>query len=577
MHKLFSHLNLAKYPPHFANGIPIAPVIIDYYENLPQSLKEKWTSIADTRFYEWLQEPSPDDPLFGQTAFPISRLAAYIWEQNYFSLKPPLGKTLLPDIYGQNRITFLHWLSIVGKTQGQSDEAFVKPSRDLIEQWYSQIENQNFRQLLQKHPTTNERQLRKENLKILIVSSPRTGNNWLKAIFAHLYNLPARDILSPAPNLSPTKQAELERFGIDLEMLENLGSKWVAYSHFHLRFPFIEWAKKHGIKLVTTVRHPADTLLSLYHFVNDYKTQADFDPILLTMLASDAGITRNSQAKVPLRTGILTYAPPENTLTQTVESGLSEYVRRYYFDLLYISVNWWRSGASLGVRYEDLWAAPLVTLEKLTAAILPKPREELQRALMLADFKLMQKLAGKDQRFFRQGGSGNGLNTLPSEIIEIMRNTEPYLTIAKELGYSFEAANPVKNLSQEAADSHDFLKKLGRLHYFDNGSPIAPILLKCYLVNWLEFKQRWPLETLTATGAGTFFAWLTEPYKPLYPKHKPAEFISNLAWFIYQERQDVQQAFPQIASKDKAAFLDWFKLHGGREFGLDSAWVSSEF
>ena len=90
--------------------------------------------------------------------------------------------------------------------------------------------------------------------RIAIVSSPRTGNTWLRRLFDSIYSLPQIVVDTPEE--------------IDWEQLPPqciLQLHWPAETDLHARL------QKHEFKIVTLFRHPCDTLISILHFATTWK------------------------------------------------------------------------------------------------------------------------------------------------------------------------------------------------------------------------------------------------------------------------------------------------------------------
>src|SRR5438270_10342435 len=91
----------------------------------------------------------------------------------------------------------------------------------------------------QMHSAVPE-ELRPKDLKILIVSTPKTGNTWLKYLLALAYDLPVVDF--PMPKFWS---------GFDCEQFDKLGPRWIAHRHFPPYSAFVRWACERGIVLAT--------------------------------------------------------------------------------------------------------------------------------------------------------------------------------------------------------------------------------------------------------------------------------------------------------------------------------------
>jgi hypothetical protein len=98
---------------------------------------------------------------------------------------------------------------------------------------------------------------------------------------------------------------------------------------------------------------------------------------------------------------------------------------------------------------------------------------------------------------------------------------------------------------------------------FDNGVPVAAILIKCFL--WTQ------PESLDAAG---FYEWLNEP-SPVQGRGIYQDLpVSNLAAFIYDDRPDVRLIYPDLTGHDRYEYLQWFLRKANWEYELDAAFIN---
>ena len=323
-------------------------------------------------------------------------------------------------------------------------------------------------------------------LKILIVSTPKTGNTWLKYLLATAYALPVVEFSTPEFWL---------RF--DEERYDKLGSRWVAHQHFPPFEPFVRWARDRGIVLITTVRHPADTLVSLLHYIENFAGKAQIDPETVGLLNSGEEKERGKGS---------------STL-QTL--GLEKYVREKFFKALHFSISWLQRGLSFGVRYEDLWYSPVRTLEALTDNIHPIPSTRIQATVENCRLENMRTAAGQDASFFRGGGAGGWKTSLPPSAIQSLRELPPYLLQSKWLGYSLNSVDQVPDGSSEYA-----LKG--------------------------------------ADSDSSYFSWVNAAADDDPHAGRIAPLITQLGAYLYHSRRDLLEIFPDPYGRDRVAFSHWF-------------------
>jgi hypothetical protein len=243
-----------------------------------------------------------------------------------------------------------------------------------------------------------------DNLRILIVSTGKTGNTWLKHLLASIYDLP---IVAPGRAL-------------DAGELESLGPRWVAHQHYRVRADLIDCGRRNNIVFVTTLRHPCDALVSKFHYVRNLGRHLKFADVDRTPVMALDG--------------------------DTIGKNTASYVLDGFSIALDISLGWLRSGQSLLIRYEDLKQDPVAALQELTDSISWVPRFRIEHAVEKCSIDQMRKMKGADPKFFRQGKVGGWRTELPEEIVDIFRHTDPYPAQFAELGYSLDQDHPIAPL-----------------------------------------------------------------------------------------------------------------------------------
>jgi hypothetical protein len=365
-----------------------------------------------------------------------------------------------------------------------------------------------------------------QDLKIIVTSTPKTGNNWVKQLLAAAYGLPVYTLTEPFTT------AEVDR----------LGERWVAHQHYFPVMDLLEWAERNGATFVTTTRHPGDALVSLYHHIHNRQQGAADDVGMATIMAQDR--------KGP-------------------GSATAQYVRKEFFYGLNVSIAWMRSGLSLMVRYEDLWRDPVHTLANLTEQILPVNQERIARAVAQCQIGKLRKLHDPKGRFFRKGTIGNWVQELPEEIKELFRTLEPYPSQFAALGYSM---NPNDPLMSAPAKAFEFQSPLDNLTHFENGVPIPAIVEKLYLSLDDEYVKRWDPVERTSTP-DSFWGWLNAPAEDDPFRDRAMPVITNLAAYIYGIRKDLQLQYPDPYRQNRIGYAHWFAMAARNIYDLDRAYV----
>src|SRR5262249_24567926 len=106
-------------------------------------------------------------------------------------------------------------------------------------------------------------------MKILVASTPKTGNTWVKHLLAAAYGLPVKAVGQGSA------EGEFDR----------LGPNWVTQQHFYPADRLVRWGRDRGLTFVTTVRHPGDVLASLRHYAVHY----GWDEELMEAIRRDEG------------------------------------------------------------------------------------------------------------------------------------------------------------------------------------------------------------------------------------------------------------------------------------------------
>lgn len=363
------------------------------------------------------------------------------------------------------------------------------------------------------------------DLRILILSTPKTGNTWLRHLLAGVYRLPQYYVPPP----------------LDCAKLDRAGPRWVTHYHAKPSPELLNWIRLNRAVVITTIRHPADVLISLYHHVHEFRSETIDQEFIRRMLST--GFTRR---------GITTYAAD----------------RPFSADLD-CSLEWMACDGTHVVRYEDLQADPCAALRKLTARIHPAPEERIAAAVEMCRIGVMRRMAGQFSPFFREGTSGGWRGKLTPDIVEILRSRHPYAAQMEQLGYSMDAPDAVP--MRCAAEPH----AMTTLSRFENGAGVAPMLVQSFF--WAPSEQRAAWERrLAATGPGSFYAWLNTPAPVPAQGIYESLRLSNIAAFVYDQRPDVRMVYKDLTSGDRYEFVRWFVRRAAKEMGLDAAFVNRQ-
>lgn len=366
-------------------------------------------------------------------------------------------------------------------------------------------------------------------MRIFVVGTPRTGNNWVKHLLAEVYDLPIVEI-----------DARLDPEGVAAA-----GEDWVAHQHLMPSRELIDWAKENEVFFVTPLRHPGDVLISLWHYVRSNPTVPASD----LEFGSSASDMRGDGDRLGHRT--------------------LHFVERAFYSYLNLSIAWLRTGVTRPVRYESLWEHPLETLKQLTDSIAPVTDKQLVLAAWSCEFNLMRLIHDPQAKVIRHGGCGAWMNGLTAEIKRTLATAEPYPEQMRALGYNWNEQDPANSAPRGTAD---FPGTISLRSGFANGVPAAPIIVRAFYEADAVQRARWLDPRLTS--ADSFYSWLNR--RAAGDQLSPSDTIpvTELANFIHSIRADVRSSFPEPFGQDRAAFLEWFYFTAASEYGLDPTFTS---
>ena len=375
-----------------------------------------------------------------------------------------------------------------------------------------------------------------DDFRILIAATEKTGNTWLKYLLAHIYEL-------PTPYISQDfSEAEAD----------SLGNRWVTHQHFLPERPLLNWAARMQTHLLTMIRHPADILVSLYHYCCNYPDHYKEDPAVSAALAADA---EQRQA-----TADLSHHVVDGELLRVLQERIMCDVN--------ISISWIRSGRSLVVCYEDLRVDPLKTLGTLAESIAPVSRDRIVQAIDACDIKVLRDNYAIDSRFFRRALIGEWRSVLPTHVLHRFAEEEPFRSQFSFLGYELKVdkviANPREKrpIAWQSAPEH-----------FDNGVPFVPILGEMLESAPPGMRTRWG-NVLETASRDCFFHWANAAADDDTLGSEAIPRMTNLAVFVYKRRPDLQAAFPDIFDLNRLGYAAWFLRYAGHRYELDRSFLT---
>jgi len=354
-------------------------------------------------------------------------------------------------------------------------------------------------------------------LKIVILSTPKTGNTWLRWLLCYAYDI---QIVELPLEWDPGCTVDFPQ-------------RFVTHQHLLPSESLVQWLVESRAVVLTTIRHPADTFLSYFHYVKWHDTGRDPS---VAMLKEDGD------------------QPGKNAI---------KYITYSFPQIYAISLAWAKLGSHV-VRYEDLLVDPLRVATEVTSRIVPPDEGRLKAAVLLCKPEQLTRPGLVDPRHLRTCSAGRWIHELPSEIIDAMSGTQAYASACKTYQYNWSRSAP--ELSRYDYDKIDPFRGHDR---FDNGELIGPSLSRIYLHEVPNASARWPDPWITE--GENFWNWLRAPsaLASLNPD-VPAGTLTNIMMMLHNLRPDLQLAYRNPAGSDRMRFVLWFLGQAQSEFEI--AW-----
>jgi Sulfotransferase domain len=167
----------------------------------------------------------------------------------------------------------------------------------------------------------------------VIVSTPRSGNTWLRSLLVNAYAL------------DRARNEELWAHSPEGFSWRDLPRRCVMQLHWEPNEAFHRLLRAHGVTAIALARHPLDVLISILQYSQHSAETACW-------LRGDGGDERTLPGALPCSETFLDYATGRRASV-----------------LLSLSVDWWQTRRSLNLRYEDLVRDPSRTLGQLTQTL----------------------------------------------------------------------------------------------------------------------------------------------------------------------------------------------------------------
>jgi len=242
-------------------------------------------------------------------------------------------------------------------------------------------------------------------MRLAIVSTPRSGNTWLRYILAKRYSLEQYAIHRPN---------DLD-WGI-------LPENCVVQIHWHKSMELSTILESHGFRVLTIARHPFDVLISILHF-------SMFEPQTAYWLDGEGGGESSIFNKSP--------TCPEFYLYATGPRAKA---------LLSVTPEWWNAENVLRIRYEDLVFQPSETIKTLFQSL---RTPEVAFSEILESFSLDKLRTSAPNQHFWKGCPGLWKSLLPPKIAYAF--AEVHSEVLSTLDYKCDPKVDLVNTIAEAA------------------------------------------------------------------------------------------------------------------------------
>jgi hypothetical protein len=247
--------------------------------------------------------------------------------------------------------------------------------------------------------------------RVSIVSTPRSGNTWLRRMLATLYGLEERGAdAHAAPQLD----------------WANLPARCVLQAHARATPEFRAGLAGAGFAVVVLSRHPFDVLCSTLQFVRHAHKPEACDRV-----------ARGRRCEI---CPIVGAAPLDRRFLEDYALGADG------VDLLSVSPSWWPHAGIIQVRYEDLVADPVAQLERLAGKLGPMDRARIDETVANNTMDGLRAYFPQWKHHFWKGQSGHWRAYFPQA--EARRLAAHHRGVLDMLGYD---CNPDPGLTPEQA------------------------------------------------------------------------------------------------------------------------------
>ena len=236
-------------------------------------------------------------------------------------------------------------------------------------------------------------------MRIVISSSPRSGNHWLKCLLSSIYDL---DWLRPSVQVGHRPddvRAWAERDGFP--------DNSIYFQHCRFNAKLCDALEAVPAHLVTIIRDPYDVFVSYYHWVQERAA-------------------RQHGRKRPHKRDILAGKAIDDPVVLA-------YIANQFRSNISQANGWLHSGRAVIVRYEGLHHDPLAELTRATGQIAPVSPETIEAAIETCRSENMRQMKPKFAWQVRAATVGDSRKHLDEPILAVFR--EHHAELIRSLGY----------------------------------------------------------------------------------------------------------------------------------------------
>ena len=242
--------------------------------------------------------------------------------------------------------------------------------------------------------------------RVAIISTPRTGNTWLRHLISRVWKLESRAV-----------------HRMTADDWASLPSRCVLQLHHRRNAAFEQQLNQAGFRIITLARHPLDVLISILHVaVHGVESEQ--------WLEGAGGNERCLYGAMPTSAAFADYVAGPRAA-----------------ELLAVTGEWYGQPGVTSLRYEDLVANPATALASLIPVLGPPTGDSFEQAIRETSLASLRKLTGNHAHFW-QGRAGQWRELLPADVV-----TKLVASIGPAMEASGDAASGDPALTASAADA----------------------------------------------------------------------------------------------------------------------------